>query len=210
MARTFRLALPLLVLAFVIGSCEEPRSQIVNHPVSIRGWIADVERTIPPGVSPNVIIQGNTLEDYIQQSNVYLKGGKLITGGLMNGSFIMMDVPPGDATIVFQAPGIYQSPMTIHGIPPAADVVLSGVDITKHGTKLDDPSKALVRIAAKIDKMREIPSTTTINGVKIRTVEVPLVKMGDRMNYIERGAFPYEPGYKNPNIKSESKKQKAE
>jgi len=198
----------LLGLGGLLTSCGEPRhSNVVNKPASIRGWINEIEKTLPPGVDPSVVMQGQTLEDYLRDANVYLKGTVKVTGGLMNGAFVMLDIPSGDETIVFQAPGIDESAMTIKGIPPTADVVLSGVNVTKHGAKLADPSKAVIRIAAKVDEIREIPSTTTIDGVKIRTVEVPLRLMGDRMNYIERGAFPYEPGYVNPDFPNAGKSQ---
>jgi len=151
---------------------------------SIRGWILDIEG-IPPDPTTN-----QTPPHYIADTNVYLEGLDKISGSIEDGSFRMFDVPDGTIRLQFQAAGIDDSLMEIVGLPRSGDLVLPGVYVGRGKATLVDPTKAHVRLPGTGEAIVEVASTTMIDGVKIRTYEVPFVRLGDRMNLIPRLEYP--------------------
>lgn len=184
----FLLLIVLLVIACG-GEGKAPRRP-AQDPVSIRGWILDIEGV--PSDAPDQVFPSLNRSpiQYILDANVYIPDQQFVSGTIENGSFVMLDVANGDVTIMFQAAGIADSPMKVKGVPPSADLVLPGIVIGKERTYLVDPTKAMVRIPSNVAEVEEIPSTTFVNGDKVPTFSIPIKKMGDRMNTMERGMWP--------------------
>jgi len=189
----FKAPLSLLLTVCVIAACGEgeksPRRP-AQDPVSIRGWILDIEGI--PSDSPDLVFPSLNRSpiQYVLEANAYIPDQQFVSGTIENGSFVMLDVANGDVTIMFQAAGIADSAMKIKGVPPSADLVLPGIVIGKERTYLIDPTKAMVRIPSNVAEVEEIPSTTFVNGDKVPTFNIPIKKMGDRMNTMERGMWP--------------------
>ncbi len=193
---------PILLLGMIVlvAGCGEPQSRITQGPASVRGWIIGIEGLNEGPDSVGIV--GRHYNPY-PDTNVYVPNVKFASGGLQSdGTFVILDIPHGDATLVFQAPGIDEAPMQIRNLPPNAELYAPGVRITRQGAILSDPSRAVVRIPVKENAPpREIPSTTLVNGKRIRTTEVYFKQMGDRMNYPQPGEWiPVLPGSPdNPN-----------
>ncbi|MBW3671353.1 MAG: hypothetical protein KY432_06735 [Acidobacteria bacterium] len=168
--------LSLLVPALLFCSEPSPRGDLPEGPVSIRGWVSRVD-----GV-PNYGQDGNFYD-----LNAYVEGIERVSGGVQdNGAFIVLGVPPGQATIVFQAPGIEDAAIHFKGLPPRADVLLPGIVLTPAGASISNPEAAKVRIPrGRQGEIEQIESTTTANGVTLPTYLVPTKKLGDRLNYPE-------------------------
>lgn len=175
MKHTIRYSL-LTVIVPILLSCGEPvpRGDLPKGPVSVRGWISSVE-----GV-PNYGQDGSFYD-----LNAYVEGIERVSGGVdEDGSFIVLGVPPGDSTVVFQAPGVDDAAIHFEGLPPRADVLLQGIILTPAGATVENPEEAKVRIPnGRRTEIRQIESTTTANGVALPTYLVPIEALGDRLNH---------------------------
>ena len=188
-----KLPLFLVTAVLVVSSCgggETTTRRPAQNPISIRGWIMDIEGT--PSDIPDVAFPAINRApiQYILDANVYVPDQQYVSGTIENGSFVMLDVANGDATIMFQAAGIADSPMRVKGVPPSADLVLPGIVIGKEISYVADSRRAMVRIPSNVAEVEEVPSTTFVNDEKISTYNIPIKKMGDRMNAMERGMWP--------------------
>lgn len=172
--KAFRYALLLLAPALLFCSEPTPRKGLPEGPVSIRGWVSRVD-----GV-PNYGHDGN-----LYDLNAYVDGIERVSGGVQDdGSFVILGVPPGSSTIVFQAPGIDDAAIHFEGLPPKADVLLPGIVLTPDGASIEHPEAAKVRIPHGSDgEVEQIESSTTANGVTLPTYHAPIRTLGDRLNY---------------------------
>lgn len=168
--------LTLLVPALLFCGEPTPRGDLPAGPVSVRGWVSNVQ-----GV-PNYGEDGNFYD-----LNAYVEGIERVSGGVQpTGAFIILGVPPGQSTIVFQAPGIEDAAIHFEGLPPRADVLLPGIVLTPDGASISNPDAARVRIPrGHQGEIEQIESTTTANGVTLPTYLVPTKNLGDRLNYPE-------------------------
>lgn len=170
-----RLAIICFVLPALL-SCGEstPRHGLPKGPVSVRGWVARVD-----GV-PNYGKNG-----YLYDLNAYVDGIERVSGGVQDdGAFIILGVPPGESTVVFQAPGVEGAAIHFEGLPPKADILLPGIVISPEGVTIPHPELAKVRIAnGRGTEIEQVESTTTANGVALPTFRVPIRELGDRLNY---------------------------
>lgn len=150
------------------------RDELPEGPVSIRGWVTRVD-----GV-PNYGQDGN-----LYDLNAYVEGIERVSGGIRdNGTFVILGVPPGSSTIVFQAPGVEDAAIHFEGLPPRADVLIPGVVLTPGGAAISEPEQAKVRIPrGRAGEVEQIESTTTANGVTLPTYLVPTRELGDRLNH---------------------------
>ncbi|MDX1584270.1 MAG: hypothetical protein R3338_11790 [Thermoanaerobaculia bacterium] len=151
-----------------------PRGDLPHGPVSIRGWVARVE-----GV-PNYGQDGN-----LYDLNAYVEGIERVSGGVQeDGAFIILGVPPGESTIVFQAPGVDDAAIHFQGLPPKADVLLPGIVLTPDGVSIPRPELAKVRIPnGRGTEVEQVESETTANSLELPTYLVPIRALGDRLNY---------------------------
>src|SRR5215467_5508634 len=97
-----RAAIPLLLLG--LAACfDRPSGQVPlsKEPISVRGWVADVEGspTVPLKTAETEAVRKNQL---FQSTDVQVDNAPYVSGGVAeNGSFILLDVPPGTVTLTF-------------------------------------------------------------------------------------------------------------
>lgn len=188
----------ILATALVAACGEQPSGtpRISREPVSIRGWISDAVTGPRPTYQ---VLTGDVQRKMLlfQQTNVSIEGAPFASGGVAeNGAFIVLDVPPGDVTLTFSAPGIPSTGLQLRGVPPNADVYLDEIVLTPSEVQLIQPEKVLVRVPGESsqEKQEEIASSTFTGARRLRVVRVPLREMTDRRDY----PTPRAPGSSQP------------
>src|SRR6476659_7816647 len=97
-----RLSFFLIPLALL--GCGKPQSKyavVSKEPVSVRGWVLDVEGSGGGDNAPFRTVETEAARkmQLFQSMNIWVEGAPYISGGLAeNGSFILLDVPPGNVT----------------------------------------------------------------------------------------------------------------
>ncbi len=183
-----RIALTAVVttLAFTVISCgpSEGRPEVSKTPASLRGWIGDIE--LPPNEMYRLMEQTtgiNQLKLQILQDTSLSVEGQIATGGLEdNGAFIILDVAPGNTTIIFSAPGLPENMLMLEGVPPNADILLPGVELTLAGPKID-ATRVVVRIPEKRGGPTPIPPPVRVMGQEVPVRAVGLGELIDRRDY---------------------------
>jgi hypothetical protein len=184
--RAFAVAFVLLVACN--SENKEPNVyDISRNPVSVRGWITDVAGTTK-AETPEMEIARRT--QLFQSSSVWVEGSQYASGGVAeNGSFIVLDVPPGNTTIGFNAPGAETAKVVMQDIPPNADVFIPNVILENGGAKVLDPKSIVVRVPASIDKPTDTGKIATVAGYPVRIIEAPIAQFNDRRDYPSPGGF---------------------
>lgn len=189
MRRALVLAISTLLLACG-GGQEDDRitvDQISRKPVSVRGWVLDVKDAK----------KGETIEMEIARrheiflaSSIWVENSPYSSGGIAeNGAFIVLDVPPGNAILGFNAPGAEDARIVLENVPGSADVFIPDVILEPGGAKVADPSKILVRIAANVDARRPTGQTARVAGYDVAVIEAPIAEFSDRREYPNPGGF---------------------
>ncbi len=181
-----RLAIFMIPLALLACGPDEPKGPVVSkEPTSIRGWIADAEGS-DNGTYRTVETEAARKTALFQATNVWVDGAPYVSGGVAeNGSFILLDVPPGNITIEFSVPpSIPSAKLVLNNIPGNADVLVPGIILKKDGTiGVADPKTIEVRTAAKIDKPRPTAQKATVAGIQVPVIETPLAQMITRRDW---------------------------
>jgi hypothetical protein len=183
----FFLATFLIVLA--LSGC--PRAQEAARRggvVSIRGWVTDA--VLPPGsfrvVGTNISAEEQR-RDILDRTNLAVEGVQFASGAMRDtGSFIILDVPPGDVTILFQVPILGDVPLHLGNVPPSADVLIPGILLSDEGASVPDPSGIRVRVPSREPAPLNIEST--VAGHRVPAVATPLRELADRRDFPEPGA----------------------
>ena len=184
-----RLLIPLLLTLIACGS-EAPANRPAKQPVSVRGWIADVEGA-DKGEIQTPETEGARLVQLFQSTTLWIDGVNYVSGGVAEtGAFILLDVPPGNVNISFNAPGAETAVLTLENIPGNADVLIPALLLKRGGAALLEPDGVVVRIPAGVDQPRPTGQTATIAGVKVPIIEAPIRDFEDRRDYPERGLQP--------------------
>jgi len=175
----------ILVLALAAacgGGGETPKSAVSKEPVSVRGWIEDVEGSVK-STSPEMEIARRT--QVFQGTQIWVENADYVSGGVAeNGSFILLDVPPGNVTIGFSAPGVDRAKIVMTNIPGSADVFIPRVILKPNGASVVKPESVVVRIASpEIKKPAPTGKTATVAGLTVPIMNVPLSAMVDRHDY---------------------------
>ena len=185
------LVLVLLSLACGGGSSTEPR--VGNDPISVRGWIYDVE----DGVQRDTIRTAQS--DYARKvqmfksTNVWVDGAPYVSGTIAeNGSFILLDVPSGNTIITFSAPGAHEARLILRDVPGNSDVLVPALVLRAGSTTVLDPRLLRVRMAARVDKPVRTDKHAFVNGHRVNVVNTPFGEMVDRRD------FPNPPGSEPP------------
>jgi len=190
--------LSLLLIPLILAACgpKETKGPVVSkEPVSVRGWVSDVEggenstyRTVETEAARKMQL--------FQSMNVWIDGAPYISGGLAeNGSFILLDVPPGTVTVEFSTPSIPRATLVLKNIPGNADVLIPGIIVKKDGgIGVIDPKAIEVRTAAKIDKARVTSTKVSVAGIEMPVIETPIAQM------VGRRDWPEPPGFYKPMI----------
>jgi hypothetical protein len=181
-------ALALVALAGCGGG--ENKSSVYEmstEPVSVRGWILDVKGAQHSNI-PDVEIARRT--QLFQSSSVWVENTEYASGGIAeNGAFIILDVPPLNATVGFNAPGAETAKLVMKDVPGTADVFIPDVVLEPGGATVLDPKKILVRVPAEVSTARRTNRMATIAGYKVPIIETPLGQMTDRREYPNPGGF---------------------
>lgn len=184
-----RRILPLALLLAV--SCNESKNSphaLSRQPLSVRGWVEDVA-----GAK-----RGETIEMEIARrqelfaaTSVWVENNEFASGGVAeNGAFIVLDVPPGNSVIGFNAPGAETARLTLENMPGSADVLIPAIILENGGAKVRDPKAIQIRVAGRVDKPTPTGKFAIIAGNQVPVMETPLSAMANRREY------PDPPGYR--------------
>jgi hypothetical protein len=163
---------------------ELPSAHLSKEPVSLRGWIADVEQP-QDNTFRTVETESARRAQLFQGTNIWVENAPYVSGGLAEtGAFLLLDVPPGNISVDFTPPGGQTVRLVMQNIPGNADVMIPALLLKPNGTvALLDPTGVKVRVAAKIDKAQPTKLTAIIAGVSVPVLEVPIADMVDRRDY---------------------------
>ena len=184
-----RLAIVVAVLA--LAACgEESKTNafgVTKEPVSVRGWIADVEGSQHAN-TPEVEI--GRLTQIFQATQVWVNGANYVSGGVAeNGAFILLDVPPGNITIGFSAPGADQAQVVLQNVPGNADVFIPGLILKKNGATVLKREDIKVRLPAQVSQLTPTGTFAMVAGLKVPIFNAPIASMVDRHDYPQPGGF---------------------
>ena len=176
----------ILTLSALLLACGGQKSSAVvsKDPVSVRGWIADVDSGRPNDRFRTVETESARRTAAFQAMNVWVEGAPYASGGVAeNGSFIFLDVPPGKAAIGFSTTDVPQAVLVLENVPPNADIFVPGLVLTPKGVQVGDPSAIRVRLAAHVAKPAPAGLTARIAGINVPVINVPINAMIDRHDY---------------------------
>ncbi len=176
----------LLVLTACNGGNDSTR--VSSAPLSVRGWVEDVDgsgkgqlRTIETEIARRMAIFTST--------SIWVENSPMVSGGMaQNGAFILLDVPPGNSMIGFNAPGAQSVRLTLQNIPGNADVLVPRILLRKGSATVLDPKLILVRVPGNVSKRTPTGKTAVVAGFNVPVFEVPLSELVDRRD------FPSPPG----------------
>jgi hypothetical protein len=180
------------LLTIALAACGGETSEnsvykLSRDPVSVRGWILDVKGAQHSDIMDVEIARRTQL---FQSSTVWVEKTEFASGGIAeNGGFIILDVPPMNATIGFNAPGAETAKIVLEGVPGTADVFIPDVLLEPNGSTVLDPKKILVRLPAKIDKPTPSGKTAKVGSYTVPIILTPLAQMIDRRDYPSPAGF---------------------
>ncbi|MDQ6799607.1 MAG: hypothetical protein M3041_02085 [Acidobacteriota bacterium] len=177
-----------LLLVVACGPSEPAGPGLSKEPISVRGWIVDVEG------GANAPFQTVETEAFrktqlYQTMNLWVENAPYVSGGVAEtGAFLLLDVPPGNITIVFSAPGAPAAKLVLRNIPGNADVFVPAILLRRDSVGLLDPKGVMVRVAATIDHAKPTGATASVAGVAIPVMNTPIREMSDRHDFPVRPA----------------------
>lgn len=177
----------LLVLVVALAACNKESTQrstfsaLSKEPMSVRGWIADVETKSSGDVYRTTETEAARRIAVFQNTNMWIDNAPYVSGGVAeNGAFVLLDVPPGNVTISFSTPQIPLAKLTLTNVPGNADVLVPGMVLKLDGTvAFEDPKALKIRVPTKLP-----PMNTTVGGVAVNPTQVPIKDMADRHDYL--------------------------
>jgi hypothetical protein len=179
----------VIFIALIAAACGKESTQhstlpgVSKEPISVRGWIADVDPQSGTGVYRTVETEAARKAEAFQAMNVWVDNAPYVSGAIApNGAFVLLDVPPGNVTISFALPpAIPVAHLTLANIPGNADILIPGLIIKRDGSVTVEDSKQLkVRVATKPPS-----ATATVAGFPAPIVQVPINTLTDRHDYLE-------------------------
>lgn len=174
-------------LTLIAGcSAETPSNapKVSREPVSVRGWIDDVDTGPHDGVFRTVETEKARRAQAFQATNMWVEGAPYVSGAVAeNGAFILLDVPPGKTAISFAAPGVNQADLILEDVPANADVLIPGLIIRPGGIAIADPKAVQIRLAASISSPRPTKLKAKVAGITVPVMEVPIRDLIDRRDY---------------------------
>lgn len=187
MRRTLFAMLVLALAACGGESSDKSVYSMSRTPISVRGWILDVKGAEHSQIADVEIARRTQL---FQSTSVWVENNEFASGGIAeNGAFIVLDVPPLQATLGFNAPGAETAKLALEGVPGTADVFIPDLILEPNGAKVLDPKKILIRLPADVDKPRLSGKTAKVGGYVVPIIETPLGQMTDRREYPSPGGF---------------------
>ena len=180
-----------LTILLILVACAEKESsgpRLSREPVSVRGWINDVEGAAP--AERTVETEAVRRLYLFQNTNISVDNAPFVSGAVaQNGAFILLDVPPGDVTVSFSAPGAEGAKLTLQNVPGNADVFVPNLLLKKNGVALLDPNGVKVRIPASVPGPLPTEQSAIIAGKQVYVLQVPLNDLADRREYPDPGGF---------------------
>ena len=189
-----KLLIPLLILGLVAcgggGESRPTLDGMSKTPLSVRGWIADVKDGGKGGLqTPET--EAARLTSLFEATTMFIEGAPFASGGVApNGAFILLDVPSGDVTISFQAPGVPGAKVVLQNIPGNADVIIPAILLEPGGATLLQPENVIVRVPGRVDAPRATAARAIVQGRSVPVVEAPLSTFNDRRDFPARGLQP--------------------
>ena len=177
----------LALAALLAAACwgPEPGTPVVSkEPISVRGWILDVESGAESTSYKTVETEVARRAQMFQAMNIWIDNAPYVSGGVApTGAFLLLDVPPGTAVIELTPPGGATARLRMENIPGNADVFLPALVLRKDTIVLADPSKVKIRLAAHVAKATPSGTFATIGGQRIPVINTPIAEMTDRHDY---------------------------
>ena len=180
------------VVLLVLVSCGESKDSSVyelsRSPISVRGWIYDVKGS-KPGATVEMEVARRA--EIFAAASVWVENNEYASGGISeNGAFIVLDVPPGNATLGFNAPGAETARVVFQDVPGTADVFIPDLVLEPNGATVLDPSKILIRVPSDdVKVLTASGKTAKINQYTVPIMNAPLSQMTDRREYPNPGGF---------------------
>lgn len=185
--RLFACALLLLAACGEQKTDDESIYKLNREPTSVRGWIVDVAGATR---SDTIEIEIARRQQLFQSTSLWVENAQYASGGISdNGAFVILDVPPHNATVGFNAPGAQNAKLTLQDVPANADVFIPDIVLEPGGAKVLDPKKILIRLPMKIDKAKATGRTATVAGHQVPIIATPLGQFTDRREYPNPGGF---------------------
>ena len=177
-----------ILLALLAAACgcgkEASGPRVAKDPISVRGWIVDVEGGENTASFHAIETESARKAALFRETNVWVENAPYVSGGVAEtGAFLLLDVPPGNVTITFTAPGAPAAHLVLGNIPGNADLFIPAVLLKKNSVALLDPNSVKVRMAAQIDKSVPNGQFVTVAGVRFAVMNTPIVQMADRHDY---------------------------
>lgn len=178
------LAAAAIAIVTGCGSPHDPKApSLSREPISVRGWISDVD-TGSSDRFRTVETESARKTQLFQAANLWVDGAPYVSGGIAeSGAFILLDVPPGNVTVTFSAPGAPASKLVLQNVPGNADVFVPSLVLKAAGVELLEPGAVKIRLAAKIAAPRPTGRSAIVAGHAVAITETPIVQMNDRLNY---------------------------
>jgi len=176
-------AVLLSMLVIACGPSNPNAPQVSKEPISVRGWIVDVAGSprAPLSTPETDVVRRMQL---FQATNVWVDNAPYVSGGVAeNGSFLLLDVPPGNITIAFSAPGAPNARLVLQNIPGNADVFVPSILLKTDSVTLLDPKAVRVRLAATVDRPTATRLTANVAGLAVPVMNTPIREMVDRHDY---------------------------
>jgi hypothetical protein len=181
------LILALLSVTLIVacgGGSQSSGPMVAKEPISVRGWIIDVEGGENAATFHAIETESARKADLFHKTNVWVENAPYVSGGVAEtGAFLLLDVPPGNVTITFTAPGAPAAHLVLGDIPGNADVFVPAILMKKNSVALLDPNSVKVRMAAHIDKAIPSGQFVTVAGQRFAVMNTPIVQMADRHDY---------------------------
>jgi hypothetical protein len=172
-----------LVLVACSGDAKKNANPLSKEPLSVRGWIADVENASSDRFR-TVETENARRAAAFQATNIWVENAAYASGGVAeNGAFILLDVPPGNPRIGLQVPNMPAVVLELQNVPGNADVFIPGIVIKPTGIVVTEPKAIQVRIAANISKPAPAGLTARVAGVSVPVTKVPINSLVDRHDY---------------------------
>ena len=174
----------LLLLPACGGKPAQSTAQVSREPISVRGWIADIDDGSREGMYRTVETEAAKRTQSFQATNVWVDNAPYVSGGVSEaGAFVLLDVPPGKTAISFSAPGIPSANVIIENVPGNADVLIPGLILRKNGVSIADTKALQVRIAGNVGKPTATGAMAHVAGVAVPITRVPVNALLDRRDY---------------------------
>jgi hypothetical protein len=155
----------------------------MKDPTSVRGWIVDVE-TGPNIAYHTVETEAARKRDLFRGTTVWVENAPYVSGGVAEtGAFLLLDVPPGNVTITFSAPGVPASKLVLNHIPGNADIFIPALLLKRDTVALLDPNSVKVRLPDHVEKPVPTGAFAVVAGQRIPIVRTPIGQMIDRLDY---------------------------